>query len=131
MFEALLYSVSNFQAFLRQPYSFYYEGKKLVQLCIVLFLIILFYNSVIEPFSLYEPELRFSAFTTAFVHSIIPILILIMVGVFFRWRPSLADHWILMKELILFLVVLVLVGWLIFLFGMYYTTIPIIGLWII
>lgn len=102
--------MSNFQAFLSQPYSFYYEGKKLIQLCIVLFLIILFYNSIIEPFNIYKPELRFSVFTTALVHTTIPILFMIMVGVFFQWKPSLADNWTLQKELLLFLIILVLVG---------------------
>lgn len=99
-----------FQKFLQQPYSFYFEGKKLWQIVLVIYLMAQFYNSVIQPFDVYHPELRFGAFITELIHSLIPVIVILYMALFLKRSPGLTDNWTLKKELILFFVILLQVG---------------------
>lgn len=104
-----------FRKFLQQPYSFYFEGKKLWQILLVMYLLAQFYNSVIQPFDVYHPELKYGAFGTEFIHSIIPVIVILYMALLLQLFPRFIDNWTLKKELILFVVILLQVGLLDFL----------------
>ncbi|KPM48341.1 LytR/AlgR family response regulator transcription factor [Jiulongibacter sediminis] len=107
--------MSLLKKFLQQPYSFYFEGKKLWQIIAVIYLMAQFYNSIIQPFDVYHPELKFGAFGTELIHSLIPVIVMLYTALFLKAFPGITDNWTLRKELVLFFVILLQVGLLDFL----------------
>ncbi|MGR3811188.1 LytR/AlgR family response regulator transcription factor [Jiulongibacter sp. NS-SX5] len=96
--------------FLNQPYSFYFEGIKLWQIILVIYLLAQFYNSVIQPFDVYHPELKYGAFVTELIHSAIPVIVILYIAFILKLFPRMTDRWTLKKELILFVIILLQVG---------------------
>ncbi len=96
--------------FLQQPYSFYFEGKKLWQITLVIYVLAQLYNSLIQPFDVYTPELKFRPLIIEFIHSIIPVIVILYSALLLRLFPRFTEAWTLRKELLLFVVILIQVG---------------------
>ena len=87
--------------FLKQPYPFYYEGKKLLQISSVLFLIALFFNYMLQPFDVNPQEQKMHYFWICFIHSSTPILVLLCAALICRLFPKATDDWKIKNECIL------------------------------
>ncbi len=96
--------------FLQQPYSFYLEGKKLWQISCVILVLSTVYNLLVVPHKLYNPELKFSPLVIGLIHSVIPVLVLLVLAVGLRFLSTLTDNWMLRNELLLMATILFFVG---------------------
>ena len=102
--------MKDFSKFIDQPYPFYYKGKKLWQICVVIFLLAFFFNYVIKPFEIDYSELRFDYFWIAIAHSTVPIVLLIFLALLFSQSPIATEDWILKKEIIFISIFLIITG---------------------
>lgn len=96
--------------FIKQPYPFYYEGKKLVQISVVFVTLGFILNYFIRPFDIEPAEQVFGYFWTAFVHSVSPLLPLLLVSFIVKRQPEITDSWNLKNEIQFALLVLLMVG---------------------
>lgn len=87
--------------FFKQPYPFYYEGKKLLQITGILFLIFLFFNYMLQPFDVNPQEQKMPYFWISIIHSSSPILILLGIALVCRLFPKTTDDWTIKNECIL------------------------------
>lgn len=87
--------------FLKQPYPFYYEGKKLLQISGILFLIALFFNYMLQPFDVNPQEQKMHYFWICFIHSSTPILILLCAALICRLFPKATEDWKIKNECVL------------------------------
>lgn len=87
--------------FLKQPYPFYYEGKKLLQISGVLFLIALFFNYMLQPFDVNPQEQKMHYFWICFIHSSTPLLVLLCLALICRLFPKATEDWKIKNECIL------------------------------
>jgi hypothetical protein len=100
-------SESTFSFFLKQPYPFYYEGKKLIWIVSVIFLISFFFNYLLQPFDVNSSEHKMDYFWISVIHSFSPIAVLLCFSLLFRLFPAITDSWTMKKECItVFLLVL-------------------------
>lgn len=87
--------------FLEQPYPFYYEGKKLLQIVGVIFLISLSFNYMLQPFDVNPQEQKMHYFWICFIHSSSPILVLLCISLICKLFPQTTDDWKIKNECIL------------------------------
>jgi hypothetical protein len=87
--------------FLKQPYPFYYEGKKLLQIISMLFLISFFFNYMLQPFDVNPHEQKMPYFWICFIHSSSPIFILLCISLICKLFPKTTDDWRIKNECIL------------------------------
>lgn len=100
----------SLQLFLELPYPFYYEGKKLVQILSVIFLISLFFNYMLQPFDVNTSEHRVNYFWISIIHSISPLLVLLCISFIFKWFPKVTDDWSIKDECVLIFFLILLTG---------------------
>ena len=96
--------------YFNQPYPFYYSGKKLLQISGVIFLLGLFFNYVIQPFEINTAELKLSYFWVAMIHSISPIILLLLLASLFSRLEAYTENWKLKYEFYFILIFLFLTG---------------------
>lgn len=87
--------------FLKQPYPFYYEGKKLLQITAVIFMISLFFNYMLQPFDVNPKEQKMPYFWISFIHSSSPILILLCIALICKFFPKKTEDWKIKNEFII------------------------------
>ena len=92
--------------FLKQSYPFYYEGKKLFQIIIVLLLISFLFNYMLQPFDVNPKEQKMLYFWICIIHSSSPLLVLLGIALVCQLFPKTIDDWKIKNEctLIFFLV---------------------------
>lgn len=95
--------------FLSQPYPFYYKGKSLWMIAIILFTFSFVFNYFFQPFNVYHPEHKMSYLIISVIHSITPFVILLLFSIF-RVSPEAEEKWTVLKEMLLMVVLLFLVG---------------------
>lgn len=98
------------EKYLNQPYPYYYKGRKLVEITLLLFTVGFLFNYLIEPFEVYLPELKMSYFWIAFIHSISIVLIVIPAAFIITKRNASIENWKIKNELYFILVLLLLTG---------------------
>ena len=96
--------------FLKQPYVFYYEGRKLIQITGILFLIFLFFNYMLQPFDVNLKEHKMSYFWISIIHSASPILILLGISLVCRLFPKTTEDWKIKNECILVFFLILFTG---------------------
>jgi hypothetical protein len=96
--------------FLKQPYPFYYEGKKLLQISSVLFLIALFFNYMLQPFDVNPQEQKMHYFWICCIHSFSPIFILLCLALICRLYPKATEDWKIKNECILVFFMILFTG---------------------
>jgi hypothetical protein len=102
--------MSLLRKFLQQPYNFYYEGKKLWQIVLVIYVLAQIYNSVVQPFEVYLPEQKFHPFIIEFIHSVIPVGVILYMALVLRLNPGITENWTLRKEVMFFVLILLQTG---------------------
>jgi hypothetical protein len=96
--------------FLNQPYPFYYRGTELMVFIIVIFAMALFFNYSFEPFTVNRSEHKMSYFWISVIHSLSPIVIVLLLSILLYFNKNLVDSWTLKKELTFFFWLLLLTG---------------------
>lgn len=102
--------MNELKKYLNQPYPFYYNGKKLLQISCVIFLLAFFFNYIIQPFEINTAELRLSYFWVSVIHSISPIFLLFLLASIFIGFEVYTENWILKYEFYFILIFLFLTG---------------------
>ncbi|SDB50340.1 transcriptional regulator, LytTR family [Flavobacteriaceae bacterium MAR_2010_188] len=102
--------MKTLKKYVNQPYPFYFKGKKLFQISVVIFSLSFFFNYVFEPFEVNEPELKFSYFWVSIIHSLSPFLALIPVSLFVSKNHKKVENWKLKYEFTFIAVLLLLTG---------------------
>jgi hypothetical protein len=92
---------TSLSTFLEKPYPFYYEGKKLLQITVVIFLISLFFNYMLQPFDVNLQEQKMSYFWICFIHSSTPLFVLISIALICKLFPKTTEDWKIKNECIL------------------------------
>ncbi len=100
--------LNELKKYLNQPYPFYYNGQKLLQISCVIFFLALFFNYVIQPFEVNTNELKMSAFWVAFIHSLSPIVLLLLLSIIFTQAEVYTENWTLKYEFIFIIIFLFL-----------------------
>ena len=96
--------------FFNQPYPYYYEGRKLLQICAVIFLIGLGFNYFIKPFEANYSEHRLNYFWISVVHTLNPIAIILLLALLLKSLSKTIDRWKVWHELVFIAAVLFLAG---------------------
>ena len=91
-------SENSFSFFLKQPYPFYYEGRKLVWILSIIFLISLFFNYMLQPFDVNTTEHKIHYFWISVIHSVSPLLVLLGISFICWFSPDITDNWTIKKE---------------------------------
>ena len=92
---------NSFFSFLKQPYPFYYEGKKLIQILSITFIICLTFNYLLQPFDVNFSEHKMANFWICVIHSTTPLVIFLMIAFICHFIPEATDNWSIKKEIIL------------------------------
>lgn len=101
---------SSFLAFLERPYPFYYEGKKLLQIAGMIFLLGMSFNYLLQPFDVNIQEQKMPYFWICLIHSSNPLLVLFSISFVYRFFPKTTDHWKIGKEGLFILLLVFFVG---------------------
>lgn len=93
---------TNLKNFLNQPYPYYYEGKVFVKFLIFLFLLVFCFNYLLQPFETNYQEHKISYFWISVIHSLSPILILIVFATILnknlKYLTESQENWNIKKE---------------------------------
>ncbi len=78
-------------------------------IAIILFTFSFVFNYFFQPFNVYHPEHKMSYLIISVIHSITPFVILLLFSIF-RVSPEAEEKWTVLKEMLLMVVLLFLVG---------------------
>ena len=92
---------NSFFSVLKQPYPFYYEGKKLLQILSITFIIALIFNYLLQPFDVNLSEHKMDNFWVCVIHSTTPLVIFLCIALICRYLPKTTDNWTIKKEIVL------------------------------
>tara|TARA_R110002167_G_scaffold158880_6_gene354246 strand:- start:12497 stop:13375 length:879 start_codon:yes stop_codon:yes gene_type:complete len=96
--------------FLKQPYPFYFRGKDLAIIAIIVFLMSLIFNYFFRPFDVYTPEHRLDYFWISFIHSMTPLLVFLLWLPILYLAPRIDEGWNIGREILFIVIFLLLVG---------------------
>ncbi len=94
---------------LSQAYPFYYQGKELWLITVLLFFMTLLFGYFFEPFEVYQPEHKMGYFWITLIHSCTPVFI-VFLFLSLKMFPRLKDNWNIKKEILLISIFLLIVG---------------------
>lgn len=98
------------EKYLNQPYPYYYKGRKLVEITLLLFTVGFLFNYFVEPFEVYLPELKMPYFWIAFIHSISVVFVVIPLAFIVTKRNASVENWKIKNELYFIVILLLLIG---------------------
>ena len=101
---------TSLSKFLEQPYPFYYEGRKLLEISGMIFLIGMFFNYMLQPFDVNTAEHKMDYFWICVIHSSSPLLVLLCIASVYKLFPKTTDDWKIKKEFIVILVLVIFTG---------------------
>ena len=102
--------MNDFIKYFDQPYLYYYKGKKLFQISVLIFALGFFFNYIIEPFEINYDELKLKVWIVAFIHTITPLFILYLLALITNQYPKTTENWNVKKELFFIFILLFLTG---------------------
>ncbi|MCB0495147.1 MAG: LytTR family transcriptional regulator [Cyclobacteriaceae bacterium] len=96
--------------FLSQPYPFYYEGRHLLTITGILFLMSLFFNYLFEPFIVNRAEHRMNFFWICALHGAVSSLL--FGGSFYLLSriKNIEEKWKIREEILSLLIILIAIG---------------------
>ncbi len=104
-----IYLKKTITTFLEEPYPFYYEGKNLKIISILIFAMTFIFNYGFEPFHVDYNEHKMSYYWVSMMHSIIPVLVLLTLASLVKML-QLNLKWKLTKETTFLFCFLILTG---------------------
>lgn len=99
----------TFRDFLLQAYPFYYNGKSLLIICILFFVMTFLFNYAFEPFNVGYSEHKFDYFWISVIHSLTPVIVFLAIALINRFIP-IDRNWNIKKEVILIFSFFIAVG---------------------
>ena len=99
----------NILNLLSQAYPFYYQGKELWLITVLLFFMTLLFGYFFEPFEVYQPEHKMGYFWITLIHSCTPIFI-VFIFLSLKVFPNVKENWTIKKEILLIASYLLFVG---------------------
>lgn len=99
--------LQKLKAGLKQPYPFYFEGRSLWILLLILAVMGIVFQYFFKPFDVYLPEHRMSFFAITVVHTANALLIILAGALILKLLPGVTAFWNVGKEIV-FLTALVL-----------------------
>lgn len=96
--------------FLEQPYPFYYEGKKLLEILGMIFIIEMFFNYMLQPFDVSTTEHQMGYFWICVMHSSSPLFVLLCITLVYKLFPKATDDWKIKNEFIVILFLVIFTG---------------------
>jgi hypothetical protein len=100
---------TNVHEFLRQPYPYYFKGKNLWILALMIFAMSMGFNYFFEPFVVYRPEHKVSYFWISMIHSLNAFLCVLVIIGLNNLRVN-EDKWTVGNEIALISGVLLMIG---------------------
>jgi CHASE3 domain sensor protein len=101
---------SSITKFLQTPYPFYFRGRSLLYFGLIIFLLALFFNYFFVPFNVNSAEHKMDYFWICVIHSLMPMVILLLMYPYIYFSPFLEEHWTIGKELVFLSIFLLLIG---------------------
>lgn len=95
---------------LRQPYPFYLKGNTLWIIAAIIFLMSFIFNYFFQPFNVYTPEHKFNYFWISIIHSVTPIIVLLLFFIVLRLILKMEDVWTVGKEMLALVLAFLCVG---------------------
>ena len=95
---------------LRQPYPFYLKGETLWIIAAIVFFMSFAFNYFFQPFNVYTPEHKFNYFWISFIHSVTPILVLLLFFIILTYFLKLEEVWTVGKEMLALVIAFLCVG---------------------
>lgn len=102
--------LSNLKRAFKQPYPFYFEGKSLLKLLVILGIMGIVFHYFFQPFSVYLPEHKMSYFMITVVHTAVALVAIIICSLVIGTFKSLTEFWTLGKEFLFLFTVLLVIG---------------------
>ncbi|MDO6470928.1 LytTR family DNA-binding domain-containing protein [Maribacter sp. 1_MG-2023] len=99
----------NISNLLSQAYPFYYQGKELWSITILLFFMTFLFGYFFEPFEVYQPEHKMGYFWITLIHSCTPVF-MIFIFLSLKISPITKENWTIKKEILLVASFLLFVG---------------------
>lgn len=96
--------------FLSQPYPFYYRGKTLGVISLLIFAITFLFNYLFQPFHVNFSELRMDYEWVCLIHALIPSLLFFILFLFIQKIDAIDEKWNVKEEILTLLGYLILVG---------------------
>ena len=95
---------------LKQPYPYYFEGKSLWTLILLLGVMGVVFQYFFKPFDVYLPEHRMSFFAIVVVHTVNALLIILLAALVVKLIPGLSTFWNVGKEIVFLTTVVLAIG---------------------
>lgn len=95
---------------LQQPYPFYYKGKDLFTVMLVLFLMVWSFDFFFRPFNVNYSEHKMPYYLIAAIHALTPVVVVFILGMVFRMLKVNTESWTMGKEMLFILVLLAISG---------------------
>ena len=102
--------LNELKKYLNQPYPFYYKGKKLIQISVVIFFLAFFFNYIVQPFGTTFAELKLSFFLVAFIHAISPVSLLLFLSLILTQVEGNTENWKLKYEFLFIIFFIFFIG---------------------
>lgn len=99
----------NISNLLSQAYPFYYQGKELWLITVLLFFMTFLFGYFFEPFEVYRPEHTMGYFWITLIHSCTPVF-MVFIFLSLKTSPSAKENWTIKKEILLIALFLLFVG---------------------
>lgn len=101
--------MANVRSLLAQPYPYYYEGRQLFSAAFIVFVIGVVFLFLFQPFSNYYPEHRASYFVICAAHALVAATLFVVWSLTIS-KTAATENWTLGKEVVFFVVLLLLIG---------------------
>lgn len=101
--------MKQIKALLAQPYPYYFKGKNVLYISLIIFGMSMIFNYLFEPFVVYRPEHRLNYFWISFAHSFNAFLIAILI-IGTTDRVVNEDSWKVRDEIALIGFLLLMIG---------------------
>ncbi|MDC6350831.1 LytTR family DNA-binding domain-containing protein [Zeaxanthinibacter sp. PT1] len=102
--------MGKLKQFLKAPYPFYFEGRSLLFIILVLFSLALLFEFLFEPFEVYTPEHKLNHFWITVIHSGVAIICLLICSALLQLLPRPIAHWTVAKEVVFLACFLLITG---------------------
>ena len=102
--------LQKLKAGLKQPYPFYFEGRSLWTLLLILAVMGIVFQYFFKPFDVYLPEHRMSFFAITVVHTANALLIILAGALVLKLLPGVTAFWNVGKEIVFLTALILAIG---------------------
>jgi len=96
--------------FFSQPYPFYYNGKSLFFISLLIFVLTFFFNYVFKPFNLLVDEHKFGYSRICVIHAIVAVLAFAIIVAVVNIKSGNNERWTVKSEFLFIVSTLIFIG---------------------